>query len=289
MKKRVIIVIVVTLFAALMAPCVYAAPDLAFEKGKIAVELEYGISPIRSLEVELYRVADVTLVSEKYVFTLTDEFKDAGVTLIVDDLEDSAVYKSQAGALLAYARNNSRSTAGKATSGSDGKVEFADLKSGLYLIARASGSGSYSFDPVLIPLPYFLKTAETAGTWMFEVTSWPKIEYTPPPYTPPNTPPYTPPAEPPTVTPPPVEPLPTAQPPADELVQFIAEVPLAPAPPEEIEIPDPETPLTNLPQTGLMFWPIVFILIAGVALLAIGIILFRRSKKAGATGRKSGI
>lgn len=43
-------------------------------------------------------------------------------------------------------------------------------------------------------------------------------------------------------------------------------------PPEEIELDDPDVPLGDLPQTGMLWWPVPVLAIAGLMLIVIGIV-----------------
>ena len=59
------------------------------------------------------------------------------------------------------------------------------------------------------------------------------------------------------------------------------EVPLGPGEtPEEppVDIPDEEPPLAELPQTGLLQWPILVMSLAGLLLIAVGILSEQKRK-----------
>ena len=283
MKKRVFAVTLIMLFTLLMASGAFAAMDLTREDGRIIVALvtESGDTPLRNIQVSLYRVGDVELVNGEYSFSRAGDFRNANVTLVI---ETSAQHANQAALLVTYARSNRLTPIETKSTDTNGRVEFNDLGSGLYLVMQTSAnvSGGYVFDPVLIPLPYLTQTTDTAGTWEFEVTSRPKTEYVPPPETPPpTTPPTTPPVTPP-VTPPPESPQETPPPASSELVEFDNEVPLASVPSEEpaeeLFIPEQDVPLGNLPQTGLLIWPIAVFLIAGIVIVVAGIIVKNRKR-----------
>ena len=41
-------------------------------------------------------------------------------------------------------------------------------------------------------------------------------------------------------------------------------------PPEEIELDDPDVPLGDLPQTGMLWWPVPVLTICGLVLFMLG-------------------
>lgn len=89
-----------------------------------------------------------------------------------------------------------------------------------------------------------------------------------PPNNPPNQPPNNPPNDPPEV---PIEdpdvPLGNVTPP-----------PVKDDPPEEIELDDPDVPLGDLPQTGMLWWPVPVMAVSGLILLLIGIVRHRNGE-----------
>lgn len=108
--------------------------------------------------------------------------------------------------------------------------------------------------------------------------------YTPPPESssPPHpsspavsTPPHSSPptvSSPPHSNPPAVSTPPHSNPPAVSSPPQGSAPPRGSAPPEEIELDDPDVPLGDLPQTGMLWWPVPILAIAGLMLLIVGII-----------------
>ena len=49
-----------------------------------------------------------------------------------------------------------------------------------------------------------------------------------------------------------------------------------PPPDDEVEIPDEDVPLSDLPQTGQLWWPVPFLAVGGMFFLLIGALRRRR-------------
>lgn len=61
-------------------------------------------------------------------------------------------------------------------------------------------------------------------------------------------------------------------PPSSSAPPRVTTPPKGTEPPEEIELDDPDVPLGDLPQTGMLWWPVPILAIAGLMLLIVGII-----------------
>lgn len=172
-------------------------PAYAAGTGTLTIRPKVG-DDIQSASVyngtfKVYRVADY---AETGVFTFTNDFKDAGISL--DNLFDSKGYREIGDALADYQSKNSKITAILSGVKVD---ETNSLSYGLYLIRQDSSADGYNdCTPFLAMIPEYSENATNA-----DVVAYPKVSKveTLPPVTPPdNPPPDNPPDNPPPTTPP---------------------------------------------------------------------------------------
>lgn len=161
------------------------APDLS-QKGSLSFTMDVGGEPLNSGSLNLYRVATVELMTGiHYDFRLLDTLAAAGATLNTDDLYNGA----QAEDLLAHAQALSAQYLSQPIR--DGKVHFADLEAGLYLVWQRPEDASEGYDaiaPFLISLPKWQN-----GAYVMDVDAKPKVPFIPETTEPPPTPPTNPP------------------------------------------------------------------------------------------------
>ena len=258
MKKRlnkltamlVTLVLMVSLMPAALAA---TTVDPENDKGNITVTLKYGENPVSGIGITLYRVATGKVVDHNLYF----EAVSALAPVELDGL--TAEETAQATSDLVGKIQNLDSEARAAlavetvTTNEEGVAKFENLDVGVYLAVQSTSS-RYTFNPVLMYLPF---TNEAGVAWEFAVTANPKVSYsggggggnTPPPpiIIPPDEPPLSPPPD---------------------------------FPPDEPyeEIPDEEPPLAELPQTGLLQWPIPVMAMAGLLLMALGLLSEQKRK-----------
>lgn len=140
-------------------------------------------------KVGLYKVADV-IIDDGYKFAYCSAFATAGTAPAADEDLNSALAEK----LAKIAKDNSVSEDVSSKSiDSEGKVEFNDLKVGLYLVvqtAKGTGTQAYTINPFLVTIPY----RDTDGTLIYDVNATPKvgIEQPPTPPSPPRKPPHLP-------------------------------------------------------------------------------------------------
>ena len=133
--------------------------------GSISVELKDrdGETPIRGAELSLYRVAKVSLNSEKNLsYNFTDAFEDCGF-----ELDDPALSAK----LDAFVKENSLS-AQKLVTDAHGKVTFANLPLGLYFVKQTNTVAGYA------PCTSFLVTVpnESADGYVYDLNASPKTD-----------------------------------------------------------------------------------------------------------------
>jgi len=307
MIKRILQTLSILLCVALLTTGV-SALDLSFTDGSLAFELMYDEKPLDNLKVSICKVADVEFVdvygSMLMRYNLVDAFTGAviywdeflagedGDGLTTTEMEELSIRLNSHAS-----RNPTTIIRDIKTTGTDGRVIFEGMGSGLYLVAQDDlASATYRFSPALVRLPHL---GPSDGEWKNEVTALPKTEKkveqpvptpTPTPTPTPNG--YGPPGT-------YVEPresqsssgsTPTPQP------EFYFEIPNS-----EISLalpsvetpsgdyaPDPEIddltfnlipPLRALPQTGVLRWPIPFLSALGSAMMLSGMLVHRRDKK----------
>ena len=159
-------------------------PDLT-DKGSLTLTMEVDGKLLDSGSLNLYRVADVSLVENRYDFRLLDTLAAVGAVLDTEDLYDGA----QAQNLLEKAKETLELYS--SSSIKNGKVSFADLETGLYLVWQHPEDASDGYDaisPFLISVPKLQN-----GAYTLHVDAKPKVPFvtTPPP--PEETPPPPPP------------------------------------------------------------------------------------------------
>ncbi len=208
---------------------------------------------------------------------------------VIQDLDLEASYPTEPGQAASLIPSATVETDG------DNTAVFTDLPLGIYLAVQTSRSSDYyNFTPFLIPLPM---TNDAGTDWEYEVAAEPKLDERPDPDDPdpdptpspeptddpgPGTSPTPEPSEDPGgeidipdssnpgggwVEPSPApsgEPQPSAEP-SD--------------PGEEIDIPEPTTPQGNLPQTGMLQWPVPLMAMAGLVLFCVGWMSERKNRR----------
>ena len=264
----------------------YSLPDLS-RKCSITIEMMHGGSAIRNMRITIYRVAKAELLSGVVLnFPLTSQF--AGASVDFDELDSSSKNLEFSRILRDYASNNGITGTYDSTN-SSGKVTFSNLDAGIYLVVPSATSGYYTPAPYLIMLPH----TDANENWVYSVTARPKTEVipVPPPPPPPPGPPPRPRPDPgpepdprprpdpdPRPTPTPLPPVPT--PPRGSYEEILPDdIPLGN---EEIWTIDPDDipkGTGDLPQTGVLRWPIPVLSISGLLLFSFGWVMTSKEKK----------
>lgn len=273
MKKKMNLLLSMLVTLALMVsmmPAAMAATtvDPEVDKGSITVTLKYKEEPVKDIEITIYRVAEGRVANNNLYYDLLDALKPAEDSteeaVELDGLNAEAVEKATTDLMkkINAMEKEERDAlkAGAVKTDENGVAKFENLPVGVYIAVKTSSS-RYNFNPFMLYLPYTEtetneETNEATSEWVFDVTAEPKVTYR---------------SggggggggeEPPIVIPDP-------------------EVPLDPGEtPEEppIEIPDEEPPLAELPQTGLLQWPILVMGSAGLLLIALGLLSEQKRK-----------
>ena len=273
MKKKLHLMTAMVLVLSMLMTVAASAKELVTvdpekDTGSITITVKYGDEKVEGREVTVYRVAAGKLQEHNLVFVLQDVLAPAegetalelnGLTAeevkaVTEALEEKieGLTDEEKAAILA----------GAAETDAEGVAKFEEMPVGVYLVVYTGGS-RYHFDPVLLYLPY---TNEDGTAWEGDVAASPKVSYDKPDK--PDKP---------------DEPdVPDTPDTPDEPDDPGEEIPDDPTPtggkdPGE-ELEDPEIPMGGLPQTGLLQWPVPVMTVAGLALIAAGLLSERKRK-----------
>ncbi len=270
-------------FLTLTLLCSLSLPALAASTGSLDPERTGSVTVIlqdavydtmaEDGELSVYRVAD--LAEDVSSWILADAFAGSGMKL--DDLDSPLLASS----LAEYAQENGIA-AETAADVENGEVIFSDLSVGCYLIVQTVTSGGfYPMDPFLVTVP------QEGGTgWIYDVDASPKTQMERIPESP--TEPVNP-SEPETPTEPGISETPGSSESYDEDEDTDGR---AEQDDEEEEpavvLPgigssgssSPSGSSGTLPQTGQLNWPIPFLAIGGLLLIALGMSLQRKETAA---------
>lgn len=132
--------------------------------------------PIQGLSLCLYRVADVT---ENVEFSLTEKFKDSGVSL---GQMNTDTWQAAADTLVDFIKTHQDlKPVDSGTTDAEGKVHFPSkqtaMKAGLYLLVGEQmqfGESVYTPGHSLVCLP----EQDTEGQWQYDAVVYPKMDKT---------------------------------------------------------------------------------------------------------------
>ena len=296
---RIITPIVIS-FLIVMPQTVFAASiDVNFNtRGVLTIVAEHNGNRLSGFGVEIIRVADLVEARQDGIrYTLSEAFRNSGVTeaRLTNMTAEENLYL--AGRFWSYAISNNIQKNMRSTDNT-GRVRFADLAPGLYLVSdtvRSSTDTGHIMQSFLVPVPHL-----TERGLNYIVTASPKIQaqkVTPTPSPQPTPPPPSsqPPQPPPSAQPQGQIATPSPPPPRTTPPVFRVEeqpIPLAAAPtPSPSPSPTPgrgpeyewvlteQVPLRPLAQTGMIRWPIQMLTLSGAGMLLTGAVMLRKGKK----------
>ena len=137
-------------------------------KGSLRLTYSYDGQPFEALDIRIYRVAEVSAYAD---FTLIGDFSDLPVA--VNQVKTQQEWRELASTFSAYVVANEIAPDQQKLTDAEGKVHFADLSLGLYLVymVRADTEEGYChFDSFMISVP----TLDEADTWVYDVEARPK-------------------------------------------------------------------------------------------------------------------
>ena len=294
MKKRIMSMMLILILLSTLSLFVGAKEAIDFESsGSITVTMEYRSRPISGGTLTIYRVADLVRTDGTDSFVYTEDFAECEIPL--DDIDSADL----ADALADIAENRNRDGI-SCKLNDNGKAVFPNLELGLYLVVQTKSSpGFYRINPFLVSVPMYEN-----GAYVYDVDTEPKNLPTPKPdeTEPPETdPPETEPEEtrPPETEPEetkpretePVETKPVETEPVETEPKETEPVETEPVETEPVEREPIETepvetePIEppkdeeELPQTGLINWPIPVLAAAGMIFIVVGLCLRAAGKK----------
>lgn len=164
----------VLLLAAVVAPCAMAVESIDLQrKGELIIEYRYEGKPVTGAAFCLYRVADL---DEEGVVTLTGDFADYPVD--VKDLSQEAM-RDMAATLDAFAKRDMLNPDYVVVVDEYGFAVVEDLEVGLYLITAEKfigDDGMYTSTAALAPVP---ARQNPDSEWFYSVSVMPKCKFQP--------------------------------------------------------------------------------------------------------------
>lgn len=134
-----------------------------------SLSVQFGTDPgLSGAEFSLFRVAEI---SDTAHFTLTDDFKEYNVSL--EDM-DAAGWRALAQTLAAYVSKDQLSPLKSEKTDESGNLLFSDLQTGLYLVTGEpynTGDTLYTPEPLLLCLP----DLDESDRWVYDAQA--KIKY----------------------------------------------------------------------------------------------------------------
>lgn len=166
MQKRLSAILFFVLLLCTISITAYAhdVPDSS-RKGSVSVTMRTTETAVPGGTLTLYRVGDVYEDNGNYSFVLSGDFSGSKEPL--KDIQSAALAKS----LSDYAKKNNL-TGTTQTIDNNGKVDFTDLKLGLYLLVQNKAAEGYNeVDPFLVSVPMMEN-----GVYVYDVDASPKVE-----------------------------------------------------------------------------------------------------------------
>lgn len=134
----------------------------------LALHCSYQLKPLEGMHLRIYRVADGTADTG---FTLSGAF--ASLPVQISGLSASG-WATAAATLAAYIQPNGIAATASVQTNATGIASLTNMAQGLYLVVGETlkiGVNSYIVEPFLIALPSLNKE----GAWIYDVNAYPKI------------------------------------------------------------------------------------------------------------------
>ena len=169
MRKRIMAALLALLCLCLAGQALAMEPINLKKDCKIVLHAVYGELPIPGATFRAYRVADV---SEMASYKLTEDFAATGIS--VNSLTTVEAMTEASETFAALVESDSPTQIAMAVTDNTGTVTFAGLTPGLYIILGEEcqlGNYIYSFLPSMIPVPHI----DENDVWQYESDSLVKI------------------------------------------------------------------------------------------------------------------
>ena len=247
--------------------------DPAKDTGSISLTLKGDAGAAKDVEITLYQVGKGTVVNNNLVFELVDGLRDAELEKPVElngltaeeNIANAAALKAAIEKLQNTQTGDVVPTWSDKTN-DEGVVTFTGLPVGVYLVVQTSRSSVYN--SITSFLMYLPMTNEDGTAWEFAEMASPKLQRSSSGGDGGGKEPELPP-----------EVLPDPEVPLGPVEPVEPEEPEEPEEPGE-EIPDPEVPLAQLPQTGMLQWPVPVLALVGILLFSTGWMMDQKGRKA---------
>ena len=214
------------------------------ETGSISITIKYDDNPVAGGTVTLYQVANMQLDEKgdlQFVLTQDYESFNGDLTTLDESLTNSLKTYTEYNELVGLTQNINDS----------GYTCFSDLKLGLYLLIQGDAADGY------MPINAFLVTVpeETNGTVVYDVDASPKTS---------------------------VVKIEDSTPTIEQETTTVTETTQETTTPSDTSSRmKKDTPTPTIPQTGLLVWPVVLLIIVGVLLVGLGFMLVFLDKEKG--------
>ena len=165
MKRVIVFALTIALCFCAFSPCVFADSIDFLKLGKISLTLNYQGEPVDQGSFALYRVAFILPIQNSISYHYTSFFD--GCTASLDNISSSQTAKE----IAQFAADN-QLTATEASVNANGRVSFAPLDLGLYLIVQTQADEDfYPIDPFLVSMPM-----DENGSYVYDVDATPKLQ-----------------------------------------------------------------------------------------------------------------
>lgn len=165
MRKVLLLLLAAAMLLGLCAPAfAHDVPDLS-RTGTLNITMRFDGAQVGGGTLTAYRAGEIREDGGSYSFVTTGRFTESGEVLweidsarLAEDLAAFAEEKELAGVTKNI--------------GSDGKVQFENLESGLYLMVQQTAADGYSkAAPFLVSVPML-----EDGAYVYDVDASPKVE-----------------------------------------------------------------------------------------------------------------
>ena len=151
------------------------------KKGSLGLTYSYQTTLLPGVHVHLYRIADISSAGEFTLISPYDDTKQFPVTDL-NKISDQSEWDNLLNPVAAYIYTNKVTPDAEAVSDADGKISFADLKLGIYLVVsdalvQPENNCTYSFSSFLTSIPG-LDADDNWTNSVYDVVGVPKCKKT---------------------------------------------------------------------------------------------------------------
>ena len=272
MKKRFTTIMALVIALAMSMTLVAGAFEANEPNCSIKVTAKVGEQLIDGIELTLYKVGNARIENNNLYYDLAEVLvddedpidlngmKDAENKEISEEIElriRNLKYGNEADEAKLKTLKIATVETGALEGDDKGIAMFNDLEPGVYLVRQDSTNWTFeNIKSILIAVPY---TQPDGSAWVFDAEVFAKLQYRPD-------------DEEPTTKPT------TGTTGSTEPTENIPDDDVPSGSTEGEDIDDPEVPKQELPETGMMQWPVPFMAMGGVVLFGMGYISEKKSK-----------